>query len=44
MQDNGNSELSATKRMPWNKGKLIGTKPPIPDIHRKNYRENQASI
>jgi integrase len=29
MQDNANSELPAPKRIPWNKGKLTGAKPPL---------------
>jgi integrase len=33
MQDNSNSELSASKRIPWNKGKLTGAKPPLRQKH-----------
>jgi integrase len=33
MQDNANSALSAPKRTPWNKGKLIGAKPPLRQKH-----------
>jgi len=33
MQDNANSELPALKRIPWNKGKLIGAKPPLRPKH-----------
>jgi integrase len=33
MQDNENSPLSARKRIPWNKGKLIGAKPPLSPKH-----------
>src|SRR3954471_24480341 len=33
MQDNANSELPALKRIPWNKGKLIGPKPPLRPKH-----------
>src|SRR3982751_5686370 len=33
MQDNANSELPALKRIPWNKGKLIGAKPPLRSKH-----------
>src|SRR5450432_837823 len=33
MQDNANSELSAPKRIPWNKGKLTGAKPPLRQKH-----------
>ena len=33
MQDNANSALSALKRTPWNKGKLIGAKPPLRQKH-----------
>jgi hypothetical protein len=29
MQDNAISELPTLKRIPWNKGKLIGAKPPL---------------
>jgi integrase len=33
MQDNANSELPTLKRIPWNKGKLIGAKPPLRRKH-----------
>jgi integrase len=33
MQDNDNSELPTLKRIPWNKGKLIGAKPPLRQKH-----------
>ena len=33
MQNNSNSELSAPKRIPWNKGKLTGAKPPLRQKH-----------
>jgi integrase len=33
MQDNANSELPTLKRIPWNKGKLIGAKPPLRQKH-----------
>src|ERR1700690_2206267 len=33
MQDNANSELSTPKRIPWNKGKLTGAKPPLLQKH-----------
>ena len=33
MQDNANSALSAPTRTPWNKGKLIGAKPPLRQKH-----------
>ena len=33
MQDDGNSELPAPKRIPWNKGKLTGAKPPLRQKH-----------
>src|ERR1022692_4271853 len=33
MQDNANSELPAPKRIPWNKGKLTGAKPPLRQKH-----------
>ena len=33
MQDNANSMLPAPKRTPWNKGKLIGAKPPLRPKH-----------
>jgi integrase len=33
MQDNANSELLAPKRIPWNKGKLTGAKPPLRPKH-----------
>jgi hypothetical protein len=29
MDYDSNSELPALKRMPWNKGKLTGAKPPL---------------
>ena len=33
MQDDANSERSTLKRIPWNKGKLIGAKPPLRQKH-----------
>jgi len=33
MQDNANSELPAPGRIPWNKGKLTGAKPPLRQKH-----------
>jgi hypothetical protein len=33
MQDNANSVLRAPKRTPWNRGKLIGAKPPLRQKH-----------
>src|SRR5437588_4818204 len=33
MQDNANSVLPASKRLPWNKGKLTGAKPPLRPKH-----------
>ena len=33
MQVNANSVLPAPKRTPWNKGKLIGAKPPLRQKH-----------
>jgi integrase len=33
MQNNANSELPAPIRMPWNKGKLTGAKPPLRQKH-----------
>ena len=33
MQDNDNSEFPTLKRVPWNKGKLIGAKPPLRQKH-----------
>lgn len=33
MQDNANLVLSAAKGIPWNKGKLIGAKPPLRQKH-----------
>ena len=33
MQDNVNSVLPVPKRSPWNKGKLIGPKPPLRQKH-----------
>src|ERR1019366_42088 len=33
MQDNGNSLLPTPKRIPWNKGKLTGAKPPLRQKH-----------
>src|ERR1039458_2205699 len=36
MQDNANFELPAPKRMPWNKGKLTGAKPPLRQKHEQS--------
>ena len=33
MEDNTNSVLAAPKRVPWNKGKLTGAKPPLRQKH-----------
>jgi hypothetical protein len=33
MQDNANFLLPAAGRIPWNKGKLIGAKPPLRQKH-----------
>ena len=33
MQDNANSGLPTPKRIPWNKGKLTGAKPPLRQKH-----------
>ena len=33
MQDNANFVLPAPKRVPWNKGKLTGAKPPLRQKH-----------
>src|ERR1700682_2371691 len=33
MQDTENSALGASKRIPWNKGKLTGAKPPLRPKH-----------
>jgi len=33
MQDDANSVLPALRRTPWNKGKLIGAKPPLRQKH-----------
>ena len=33
MQDNDNTKLSTPRRMPWNKGKLTGAKPPLRQKH-----------
>jgi integrase len=33
MQDDANSKLPILKRIPWNKGKLIGAKPPLRQKH-----------
>src|SRR5205809_7979507 len=33
MQDTENAVPTASKRMPWNKGKLIGAKPPLRPKH-----------
>src|ERR1700690_2362730 len=33
MQDDANSERSTLKRIPWNKGKLTGAKPPLRQKH-----------
>ena len=33
MQDDGNSLLPTPKRIPWNKGKLTGAKPPLRQKH-----------
>jgi hypothetical protein len=33
MQDHENETQTAPKRLPWNKGKLIGAKPPLGPKH-----------
>ena len=33
MQDNANFSLPTPRRIPWNKGKLIGAKPPLRQKH-----------
>ncbi|MGA7010921.1 MAG: integrase, partial [Pseudolabrys sp.] len=33
MQDDANLAMSPPKRTPWNKGKLIGAKPPLRQKH-----------
>ncbi len=33
MQDHENADPTAPKRVPWNKGKLIGAKPPLRPKH-----------
>ncbi len=33
MQDNDNPAPAAPKRVPWNKGKLVGAKPPLRPKH-----------
>ena len=33
MDDNANSILAPPKRIPWNKGKLTGSKPPLRQKH-----------
>ncbi len=33
MQDHKNADTTALKRVPWNKGKLIGAKPPLRPKH-----------
>src|SRR5260221_6132580 len=33
MQDQGNADPKAHKRLPWNKGKLTGAKPPLRPKH-----------
>jgi hypothetical protein len=33
MQDDANPVPTAHKRIPWNKGKLIGAKPPLRPKH-----------
>jgi hypothetical protein len=33
MQDDANSEQPTLKRIPWNKGKLVGAKPPLRQKH-----------
>jgi hypothetical protein len=38
MHDSENSILSTPKRMPWNKGKLIGAKPPLRPKHVRAIR------
>jgi integrase len=40
MQDNANSELPTPKRIPWNKGKLTGAKPPLRQKHVWSIRTN----
>jgi|SRR5579862_6314378 hypothetical protein len=41
MQDNDNSELPTHKLIPWNKGKLIGAKPPLRQKHVWAIRTKQ---
>jgi hypothetical protein len=52
MQDNANFELPTLKRIPWNKGKLTGAKPPLrqkhvrktrPDLHRQHHEMPAAT-
>ena len=43
MQDNANSELPVPKRMPWNKGKLTGAKPPLRQKHVWAIRTSSRS-
>jgi hypothetical protein len=33
MQDQENTAVTARRRVPWNKGKLIGAKPPLRPKH-----------
>jgi len=33
MQEHANSVIVTPKRIPWNKGKLVGTKPPLRPKH-----------
>jgi hypothetical protein len=38
MQDHENADPTAPKRVPWNKGKLIGAKPPLRPKHVRSIR------
>ena len=43
MQCNANSELPTPRRPPWNKGKLIGARPPLRQKHVWAIRTKQTS-
>ena len=42
MQDRVNGAPTPHKRLPWNKGKLTGAKPPLRPKHGRNSRSKAA--
>jgi hypothetical protein len=43
MQDRENTVVTKPRRVPWNKGKLIGAKPPLRLKHVWSIRTDQAA-